>query len=59
MDDVTLDAGSHSDIDNLIQTVYTVTDYIGIWFGICKCGVLQMRIGKESECKGITIESGE
>ena len=30
MDDVTLDAGSHSDIDSLIQTVYTVTDYIGI-----------------------------
>ena len=30
MDDVTLYGGSHSDIDSLIQTVYTVTDYIGM-----------------------------
>ena len=30
MDDVTLHGGSHSDIDSLMQTVYTVTDYIGM-----------------------------
>ena len=59
MGDVTLYGGSHSDIDSLMQNVYSVTDYIGMWLGICKYGVLQMRIGKESECIGITIESGE
>ena len=30
MADVTLHGGSHSDIDSLIQTVYTVPDYIGM-----------------------------
>ena len=28
-------------------------------FRVSKCGVLAMRKGKESECEGITIESGE
>ena len=28
-------------------------------YGIDKCGVLAVRRGKESECEGITIKSGE
>ena len=59
VDDLKLYGGSQPDIDSLIQTVYTVTDGIGMKFGLDKCGVLEMRRGKESECKGITIGSVE
>ena len=51
--------GSQPDIDSLIQTVYAVTHGIGMRFEIDKCGVLAMRRGKETECEGITIGSGE
>ena len=54
-----LDSGSQPDIDSPIQTVHPVTDDIIMRFEIDKCGVLVMRRGKESECKGITIGSGE
>ena len=54
-----LDSGSQPDIDNPIQTVHPVTDDIIMRFEIDKCGVLVMRRGKESECKGIAIGSGE
>ena len=47
------------DIEKLIQTVYIVTDDLGMIFGIDKCGVLAMRRGKESECEGITVGRGE
>ena len=47
------------DIEKLIQTVYIVTDDVGMIFGIDKCGVLAMRRGKESECEGITVGRGE
>ena len=59
MNDLKLYGGSPPDIESLIQTVYTVTDDIGMRFGIDKCGNLAMRTGKESECEGIAIESGE
>ena len=59
VDDLKLYGGSQPDIDSLIQTVYTVTDGIGMKFGLDKCGVLEMRRGKESECKEITIGSVE
>ena len=55
VDDLRLYGGSQPDIDSLTQTVYTVTDGIGMKFGLDKCGVLEMHRGKESECKGITI----
>ena len=51
--------GNQPDIDSLIQTVYTATDNIGIRFEIDKCGVLEIRRDKESQCEGITIGSGE
>ena len=59
MDDLKLYGGTQPDIDSLIRTVYSVTDDIGMRFGIDKCGVLAMRRGKESECEGITIRCGE
>ena len=38
-----------------MQTLYIVTDDIGIRFRIDKCGVLAMRRSKESVCEEITI----
>ena len=59
MDDLKLYGGRQPDIDSFIQTLYTVTDDIGMGFGIDKCGVLAIRRSKESECNGIRIGSGE
>ena len=58
MDDLKLYGGSKPDIGSLIQTVCTVTDDIAWDFRLIS-GVLAMRKGKESECEGITIGSGE
>ena len=51
--------GNQPKIDSLIQTVYTAPDDIGIRFGIDKWGVLEMYVGKETKCQGITIGSVE
>ena len=59
MDDLKLYGGGKLDFDSLLQTVYTLRDDSGMRFGIDKCGVLAMCRGKESECEGITIGSGE
>ena len=59
MDDLKMYGDSQTDIESLIQTVYTVTHNIGMRFGIDNCGVLAMGRGKESECEGITIGSRE
>ena len=58
IDDLKLYDGSKPDIERFVQTVYNVTDDIGMRFRIGKCGVSVMGRGKESECKGITIGSG-
>ena len=47
------------DIDSCIQAAYTVIDDISMRVEIDKCRVLTMCRGKESECEGITIGSGE
>ena len=57
MDDLKLYGGSQPHIDSRIMNVYTVTDDIGMRFRIGKCGVVAMRIGKDSECEGITTGS--
>ena len=54
-DDLKLYGGTQLDVDRLIQTLYTVSDDIGMRFEIEKCGVLAVCRGKESECEGITI----
>ena len=50
---------SNPDIDSCIQAVQTVIDDISMRVEIDKCRVLTMCRGKESECEGITIGSGE
>ena len=50
VDDFKLYDGSQADIDSLIQTVYTVTDDVDMWFGIGKCWFLAICRGKKSEC---------
>ena len=52
MDDLKLHVGNQPDIGSLIPTLYTVTDDTSMGFGIDKCGVLEIRRGKESECEG-------
>ena len=42
-----------------MQTAYTVTDNIDKRIEIDKCGFGVLRKGKESECEGITIGSGD
>ena len=42
-----------------MQTAYTVTDNIDKRIGIDKSGFGVLRKGKESECEGITIGSGD
>ena len=59
MGNLKLYGGSQLDIDSLIQTACTVTDYIGMRFRITKFGVLTMRRSKKSECERKTIESRE
>ena len=59
MDNLKLYGGSQLDINSLIQTACTVTDYIGMRFRITKCGVLTMRRGKKSERERKTIGSRE
>ena len=49
--DLELYGRSQLDIGSLIQPLYTVTDDIGMRFGIDKGGVLATRRGKESECE--------
>ena len=51
IDDLEVYGGSQLDIGSLVQPVYTVTDDIGMRFGIDKCRLLAMRRGKESECE--------
>ena len=57
-DNLKLYDGNQPDIDILMQTVYTVTDDVGMRFGIDTCGVLAMRRGKESECEGEIDDDG-
>ena len=57
MDDLKMYGGSQSYIDTL-NRLYNVTDDIDMGFRIDKCG-LAMHRGKESECEGITVGSGD
>ena len=38
LDDLKLFAMSNDQIDSLVHTVYTLSEYIGMEFGIKKCG---------------------
>ena len=59
MGDLKRYGGSQTYIDSLIKTAYTVTNDIGMRFGIDKCGIMAIRRSKQPECERITIGNGE
>ena len=48
-----------NEIDSLVRTVGIVTKDIGMKFGIDKCSVLAMKMGKVVKCNGIKLENVE
>ena len=52
MDDLKLFAKSNDQIDSLVNTVYTLSEYIGMEFGEKKCGVLVLKRGNLDKAKG-------
>ena len=58
MDDLKLFGKSEDQIDSLVQTVQVFSEYIGMEFGLKKCGVLLMKRGKKVRFDGITILDG-
>ena len=51
MDDLKLFAKSNDQIDSQVNTVYTLSEYIGMEFRIKKCGVLVLKRGKVGKAK--------
>ena len=51
MDDRKLFAKSNSQINSLVSAVYMLSEYIGMEFGIKKCGVLVPKRGKTDKAK--------
>ena len=59
MDDLKLYGRNVNEIDSLIQTVRIFSQDIGMEFGIQKCAMLKIVIGKMVECEGISLPNGE
>ena len=59
MDDLKLFGRNEKELDMLVNTVRVFSNDICMQFGVSKCGVLVMKRGKMSKCKGIEIPSGE
>ena len=61
MDDLTLFAKSHDQIDSVMNTVHTFSEDIGIEFGQKKCGVFVLKRGKVDKAKsrGLNLPDGE
>ena len=61
MDDLKLSAKSNDQIDSQLNTVYTLSEYIGMEFGIKKCGVLVLKRGKndKAKSKGLNLPNGK
>ena len=59
MDDSNLFAESKNQIDSLEQTVHKFSEYIGMKFGIKKCGVLKMERGKMIREDAIRLPDGQ
>ena len=59
MDDLKLLERSNDQIDSLVNTVYTLSEDIGMEFGI-KCGVLVIKRGKVDKAKsrGLNLLNG-
>ena len=61
MDNLKLFAKSNDQIDSLVNTVYTLSDNIGMEFGIKKCGVLALKQGKvdKTKSRGLNLPNGK
>ena len=61
MDDLKLFTKSNYQIDSLLNTVYTLREYIGMEFGIKKYGVLALTRGKVDKAKsrGLNLPDGK
>ena len=61
MDDLKLFTKSNYQIDSLLNTVYTLREYIGMEFGIKKCRVLVLKRGKVDKAKsrGLNLPDGK
>ena len=60
MDDLKLLERSKDQIDSLVNTVYTLSENIGMEFGIKKCGVLVLKRIKVDKAKsrGLNLLKG-
>ena len=58
MDDLKLFGKSEDQIDSLVQTVKLFCEFIGMEFGLKKCGVLLMKGGKRVRFDGFTVLDG-
>ena len=59
MDDMKLFGRSSVEIDKLVSTVYLVSAYMQMEFGIRKCGVLVLKKGKVDDSDGVQLPNGE
>ena len=59
MDDLKLYAESEEQTNTLVRTVHVFSTDIGMEFGIKKCGILTMKIGKTVKSEGIKLPDGE
>ena len=59
MDDLKLYGNNSSQIDSLVQTVWSYSEDIGMKFGIHKCAVLELERGRLVRSEGIELSDGE
>ena len=52
-------AKNQDDIDALLGLVQEYSKDIGMEFGMDKCAVLGVRDGKQVECRGVVLPSGD
>ena len=62
MDCLKLFAKSNDQIDSLVNTVYIISEDIGMEFGIKKCGILVLKRGKvdaKAKSRGVSLPNGK
>jgi len=59
MDDLKLFGKNDEQIDSLVQTVFRISEYIGMEFGLKKCGVVTLKKGKLVKFDGIYLPNHE
>ena len=59
MNDLKVYAKSEEQVNTLARTVHVFSTNIGMEFGIKKCGILTMKIGKTVKSEGIKLPDSE